>query len=158
MSQQRPAWGHQPQQPQWGPPPPPKRSNTGRNIGLGCAGLFGALAICGVFIIVLGGDPADSGSNSDKPTKASKPADKSKLDTEGNLACDDFAGDYESAQTQQARINLADKVNKWAPKSGTDRIAYSAKVLANGAEGSDGAWQIAADTFAQACLDAGWKA
>ncbi|MFL1904774.1 hypothetical protein ACJWDR_37575 [Streptomyces tauricus] len=101
--------------------------------------------------------PTEDTGSSTKPTKASKP-DPKKLDDAGKLACDDFATDYQSAQTEQARLNLADKVNKWAPKSGTDKIADTAKVLANAADGSDGSWQIAADSFATACLDAGWKA
>ncbi|MFE7073791.1 hypothetical protein ACFU96_27260 [Streptomyces sp. NPDC057620] len=99
----------------------------------------------------------DTGSSDTKPTKASKP-DPTKLDEAGEFACDDFAADYKGAQTEQARLNLADKVNKWAPKSGTDRIADTAVVLARAADGSDGSWQIAADTFATACLDADWKA
>lgn len=87
-----------------------------------------------------------------------KPADPKKLDQAAGFACDDFAKDYKAADTKQARLDLAHKVNKWAPTSKTNRIASSGKVLANGAAGSANAWQIAADTFAQACLDAGWKA
>jgi len=96
-------------------------------------------------------------SSSDTEDK-SKPVDTTKLDDAGKLACDDFAKDYKAATTPQARLDLAHKVNKWAPSSKTERIASSGKVLANGANGSDNAWQIAADTFAQTCLDAGWKA
>jgi hypothetical protein len=104
----------------------------------------------------------DAGSSkSDPKPKASastaKKTDPKKLDDAGEFACDDFARDYQSAQTSSARIDLANKVNKWAPKSGTDRIADSAIVLARAAEGSASAWQLGADTFAQACLDAGWK-
>ncbi|MFK0124899.1 hypothetical protein ACIQSP_16480 [Streptomyces nigra] len=87
-----------------------------------------------------------------------KPADPSKLDDAASFACDDFANGYKAAQTQQARIDLANKVNKWAQQSGTNGIADNAKVLARGSEASAGAWQIGADSFAQACLDAGWKA
>lgn len=102
----------------------------------------------------------------DKPTKtASSPAHKTakktppdKLDEPGQFACDDFAKDYKAATSQTARLDLAHKVNKWAPSSKTDRIADMGHVLANGAAGSDSSWQIAADSFAQACLDAGWKA
>lgn len=98
---------------------------------------------------------ACSSSGSDAKPKAT---DTTKLDDAGQLACDDFAKDYKAATTKTARLDLANKVNKWAPTSKTDRIAASGKVLANGANGSASAWQIAADTFAQACLDAGWKA
>ncbi|MFI0268578.1 hypothetical protein [Streptomyces luteogriseus] len=86
-----------------------------------------------------------------------KPADPKKLDSAASLACDDFAQGYKAADTQQERLDLAHKVNKWAPTSKTSRIADSGKILANGAAGSDGSWKLAADTFAQACLDAGWE-
>jgi hypothetical protein len=87
-----------------------------------------------------------------------KPADPKKLDDAASLACDDFANGYKAAQTQDARIDLADKVNKWAQSSVTNGIADNAKALARGSEASASAWQIGADSFAQACLDAGWKA
>ncbi|MFC9682713.1 hypothetical protein [Streptomyces sp. NPDC056948] len=87
-----------------------------------------------------------------------KPADPSKLDTEARFACDDFAQDYKAAQTRDARVDLANKVNKWAQSSITNGIADNAKALARGSEGSPSAWQLGADAFAQACLDAGWKA
>lgn len=87
-----------------------------------------------------------------------KPADTTKLDNAGQLACDDFAKDYDGAQTDQDRIDLANKVNKWAQDSGTDRIAKNAAALERGSEAGPEAWQMGADAFAQACLDAGWKA
>ncbi|MFJ9128929.1 hypothetical protein ACIRJS_32990 [Streptomyces sp. NPDC102340] len=101
-----------------------------------------------------------SADNGDAKPKASatEKADPNKLDDAGKFACDDFAKDYQSADTTQARLDLAHKVNKWAPKSYTKNIADNGKVLARGAGGSDGSWQTAADTFAQSCLDAGWKA
>ncbi|MFG2900964.1 hypothetical protein ACGFZH_28245 [Streptomyces zaomyceticus] len=86
------------------------------------------------------------------------PADPTKLDDYASFACDDFATGYKAAQTQQARIDLANKVNKWAATSVTNGIAANAKALARGADASAGAWQIGADAFAQSCLDAGWKA
>jgi hypothetical protein len=86
-----------------------------------------------------------------------KPADPKKLDDAASLACDDFATDYKGAQTQSARIDLANKVNKWAQQSVTNGIAANATVLARGSEASASAWQIGADAFAQSCLDAGWK-
>ncbi|MFF5984409.1 hypothetical protein ACFY78_36760 [Streptomyces olindensis] len=93
-----------------------------------------------------------SSSTSDKPT------DPTKLDDAASLACDDFATGYKGAQTQSARIDLANKVNKWAQSSATNGIADNAKALARGSEASAGAWQLGADSFAKACLDAGWKA
>jgi hypothetical protein len=86
-----------------------------------------------------------------------KPADPTKLDDAASLACDDFATGYKRAQTQSARVDLANKVNKWAQSSSTNGIADNAKALARGSEASAGAWQLGADAFAQSCLDAGWK-
>lgn len=103
----------------------------------------------------------DTGSSSDPKPKASasKKADPKKLDDAGQQACDDFARGYnDGANTRDERLDLAHKVNKNAPASKTNRIADSGHILANGATGSASAWQLAADTFAQACLDAGWKA
>jgi hypothetical protein len=86
-----------------------------------------------------------------------KPADPKRLDNAASLACDDFAHGYKGAQTTSARIDLANKVNKWAQSSATNGIADNATALARGSEASAGAWQIGADAFAQSCLDAGWK-
>lgn len=101
----------------------------------------------------------DNGNSGSDPKPATKSADPSKLDDAGQQACDDFAHGYnDGADTRSERLDLAHKVNKSAPSSKTNRIADSGHILANGANGSDGSWQLAADTFAQACLDAGWKA
>jgi len=86
-----------------------------------------------------------------------KPADPKKLDDAASLACDDFASGYKAAQTSSARVDLANKVNKWAQDSGTNGIADNATALARGSEGSATAWKLGADAFAQTCLDAGWK-
>jgi len=87
-----------------------------------------------------------------------KPADPTKLDDAASFACDDFAEGYKAAQTTSARVDLANKVNKWAQDSATNGIAEGATILARGSDGGASAWQLAADTFAQSCLDAGWKA
>lgn len=107
--------------------------------------------LAAAFVIAALGLTACSGSGS-----SDKPADPKKLDDAASLACDDFARGYKGAQTQQARVDLADTVNKWAQESGTTGIADNATVLARGSEGSAGSWQIGADAFAQTCLDAGW--
>ncbi len=101
----------------------------------------------------------DTGSSKSDPKPASsKPADPSKLDDAGKRACDDFARGYkDGANTKTERLDLAHKVNTSARGSKTNKIADTGHVLANGAAGSASAWQLGADTFAQACLDAGWK-
>lgn len=123
------------------------------------------IAIAAAALVLAACTPTeDSGSGkSDPKPKASassaKKSDPSKLDDAGQQACDDFARGYkEGADTRTERLDLAHKVNKNAPSSKTNRIADTGHVLANGATGSNGSWQLAADTFAQACLDAGWKA
>ncbi|WP_162830327.1 hypothetical protein [Amycolatopsis palatopharyngis] len=83
-----------------------------------------------------------------------EPVDPSKLDQAGRFACEDFGTGYESAQTGQARVELANTVNEWAPKSQTTGLAEAGKALGNAADLTPGAWQLAADSFAQICLDA----
>lgn len=154
---QQPAWGPSPQ-PSWGAPPPPQPPKKPNPIAM--AGLA-----VGILIVVIGTVVATEGSSTDDAksdsaaTTSAKPkaADHSKLDDAASLACDDFAHGYKAAQTQQARIDLANKVNKWAQQSETDGIADNAIALARGSEASASAWQLGADAFAKSCLDAGWK-
>lgn len=91
-------------------------------------------------------------------SSSEEPVDPTKLDESAELACDDFATGYKAAQTSSARVDLANAVNKWAQSSKTNGIAANATALARGSEGSPTAWQLGADAFAKACLDAGWKA
>lgn len=150
---QPPTWGTS--QPNWAPPPP--QDNTRKTAGIILAAILGVVVLGAILISTVGSD-SSSGSTAKPETASSKTASPSNLDDAGKLACDDFAHGYKAADTKTERLDLAHKVNKWAPSSKTDRIADTGHVLANGAAGSDSAWQLAADTFAQACLDAGWKA
>lgn len=125
--------------------PAAQKPKAGNIAALGCLGLVV------VIIAIIAATMAGSDSSSDKP------ANPKKLDAAASLACDDFATDYKAAQTRSARIDLANKVNKWAQQSATNGIADNATALARGSEASPGAWQIGADAFAQTCLDAGWK-
>ncbi|MGW0869933.1 hypothetical protein ACWD3Z_05505 [Streptomyces sp. NPDC002740] len=127
------------------------------------AGLIAVLVTAALGVLIVAVNLSDDSSDkqptaktSSSPAAAAKPANPKKLDDAASLACDDFARGYKAAQTRQARIDLANKVNKWAQESDTDGIAVNAIVLARGSEGSAGAWQIGADAFAQTCLDAGW--
>lgn len=116
------------------------------------------IAIAAVALALTACTPTeDTGSSSTEPkASATKSVDPSKLDDAGQEACDDFARDYPDADTRDERLDLAHAVNTSAKSSKTNRIADTGKILSNGAAGSDGSWQLAADTFAQACLDAGW--
>jgi hypothetical protein len=154
---------HAPAYPQPAPPRRPKRVSPAVIV---LAVIGGVLTLC----LVIGGigalltsqepdgDTADDKLAAADATTAVAPADPGKLDKAGNFACTDFAKGYKSAQTRQARVDLADKVNEWASKSRTDRIADTAAGLGRTAEGSATAWKLAADTFASVCLDAGWSA
>lgn len=84
--------------------------------------------------------------------------DPSQLDKPGKFACDDFAEGYQSAQTGQARVELANTVNEWAPKSQTTGLSEAGQALGAASDASASAWQLAADSFAQRCFDAGWEA
>ncbi|MFI9830918.1 hypothetical protein ACIHIX_24915 [Streptomyces sp. NPDC051913] len=85
-------------------------------------------------------------------------ANSNKLDDAALRACDVFANSYKAAQTTDARVDLADKVNEWAQSSKTNGIAEGATILARGSDGGENAWELAAYTFSQSCLDVGWKA
>ncbi|MFD6587277.1 hypothetical protein ACFWED_10390 [Streptomyces anulatus] len=95
-----------------------------------------------------------TGCNSSDPG----PADPKKLDDAASLACEDFARGFKSALTTSARVDLVNKVNKWAQDSITAGIATGGKLLANSAEADAATWQTSSDLFAQSCLDAGWDA
>lgn len=87
-----------------------------------------------------------------------EPADPSKLDKAGRFACEDFAKGYKAAVTSSARVELANTVAEWGTRSNTNRIADMSRALGNAADGSAGAWKLAADAFAQACIDGGFEA
>ena len=91
------------------------------------------------------------GASADQPAPG-------ELDDAAIYACTDFAKGYKAAVTRSARLDLSNKVNKWARTSRTDRIADMGQVLGRGANGSDEAWQLGADAFAKTCTDAGWDA
>lgn len=59
---QQPGWGG-PQQPGWGAPPPqPPKKNTGKIVGLGCAGVVALFVVIGAIGAAMGGDSDDSSS------------------------------------------------------------------------------------------------
>jgi hypothetical protein len=151
-------YGHQPQH-DHPAPQPAKRKLSPRK--LGCLAIVGILLIAGAIGNAI--DDSDSTTTATPASTATTPALKKpaktakKPDRYGEWACDDFAAGYQSALTRQARLTLVDKVAKWAPQSQSGRIAETVALLARTADKSDQAWQIAADAFAQACFDAGWK-
>lgn len=91
-------------------------------------------------------------------SEGEKPVDPAKVDDAAIFACTDFAKGYKSATTKAARLDLANKVNKWAKTSKTTGIADMGEAMARGANSGDEAWQLGADAFAQTCLDRGWNA
>ena len=111
------------------------------------------LAVC-VVVGVIGGiltsDDDDAGEPNTQPSI--------ELDEAGVFACTDFAKGYKAAQTKDARVELANKVNKWAASSKTDRIAELGAALGRAADSTPEEWTLAADTFAARCMDAGWNA
>ncbi|MCX4994313.1 DUF4352 domain-containing protein [Streptomyces longwoodensis] len=74
MNQQHPHHPHDPNQPAWPPggcnppPQPPKKTNVGKVIGLGCAGVIGLVVLIGVIGVAAGGD-----SDKDDETTSSAP-------------------------------------------------------------------------------------
>lgn len=101
--------------------------------------------------------PTPNHSDSHAPA-SDEPKNDPSLDAAGGFACTDFARYIKAGQPGgQARLDAVHKVNKWAQKSKSGRIADAGQVIARAANSSDGSWKIAADTFAQACFDAGWN-
>jgi hypothetical protein len=130
--------------------PPPKPPNRSRRLLLAIGFAFASIIALAVVIgVIAAGDGDGDGGELGDP---------SRLDQAATLACDDFATGYKAAQTAQARADLADKVNKWAATSGTERIADMGAALGRAAGAGGQAWAVAADAFAAACTDAGWTA
>lgn len=129
---QQPNWGQQPQQqwgapqqqPGWGAPlPPPKKSNTGRNIGLGCAGIFAVFVVIGVIGAAVGGGSDDTGSKDN--AVSSETADEAKTG--------------ERPKTEEAKEDDKPKAAE-AKKDGKPKVVF--KVWGNAPAGSLGPLDI----------------
>lgn len=144
---------------------PPQRMSGGTVALITITAVIGALAVLGGLVTLLDGGKKPVAKPVVTETTEEAVEDKPKIEVDaksgvdqpGQWACDDFASGYRSAQTRSARVELANEVNEWAPKSKSGRIADMGVILGRGADGSASAWQIGADAFAQACFDAGWK-
>lgn len=73
-------------------------------------------------------------------------------------ACDFFAHGYKETGTVDARSKLATRVPAAAKRSGVGSVRDRAGALVRGATNDPQTWQMGADAFAEACLDAGWTA
>ncbi|WP_127499021.1 hypothetical protein [Actinoplanes solisilvae] len=104
--------------------------------------------------LVAGG--ALAGCTGSDPVAVADPA--ARLDESGTFACTDFAAGYQEATAKSARVDLADKVNKWARTSTSKGIKSGGEKLAKGANGGDEAWTVSADAFSAQCLALGWTA
>jgi hypothetical protein len=94
---QQPGWGAQQpgQQPGWGAPPqPPKKSNAGKVIGLGCLGVVGLLVLGGIVAAVAGGSSNNdsSSSNDVKPAATATKNDQSTADDKATSGSNKDAG------------------------------------------------------------------
>lgn len=125
-----------------------------RNVFLGALVGVALLVLCTGIIAAVVDGAGDSGSST--PSITTVEGDPTRLDAAAKLACEDLIAGFAGAQTRQARVNLADKVNKWASKSITDGIAEGGKALGRSAEAADQVWTLAGDTFAAVCIRAGW--
>lgn len=103
-------------------------------------------------------DKPSTTHSSSAPADTEQPKNDPGLDEAGGFACTDFARYIQDGQPSgQPRLDAVHKVNKWAQRSESGRIADAGDTIANAANGTEGSWKIAADTFAQACFDAGWN-
>ncbi|MFD3455104.1 hypothetical protein ACFWVC_23365 [Streptomyces sp. NPDC058691] len=81
-----------------------------------------------------------------------------RLDGPAQQACDLFAHGYKETGTVDARAKLATRVQAAATKSAVEPVRDMAGTLVQGAQSDAQTWQMGADAFARACLDAGWTA
>lgn len=146
-----------PQQPPYPPTPPqpPRKGRPGLTIAASIAGGFVAVA---ALLALVDTDTPPSADDKPTPAAAEPATNPEQLDDRGQAACDTFAHGYSENMTEQQRLDLAHDVNADARHSDSRGITDNGKVLANGATGSAGSWQLAADTFAATCLDRGWTA
>lgn len=119
-----------------------------------------AAVVLAVAVVCIAGVAIAFSRNSDDTPSAPEittvEGDPARLDAAAKLACEDYLSGYAAAQTRQARVDLANKVNKWSSKSVTNGIAEGGKALGRSAEAADQVWALAGDTFASACIAAGW--
>ncbi|MFF3565270.1 hypothetical protein ACFYXS_35025 [Streptomyces sp. NPDC002574] len=81
-----------------------------------------------------------------------------RLDGPAQRACDLFAHGYKETGTVDARAKLAARVREAAKTSAVDPVRNMSGTLVQGATNDAQTWQMGADAFAKACLDAGWTA
>ncbi|MFH9823456.1 MULTISPECIES: hypothetical protein [Streptomyces] len=138
-SQQQPGWGGPSTPPGYGQPPfqplPPKKSNVGKIIGLGCAGIVGLFIAIGVIsAVATNGDDSTDTSNKDKsvaaadrpttdaaknepakeePAKEEAPAESTKTQAEQFQACVAKTGTAteKTAVKHVTKVTGADKRN-----------------------------------------------
>lgn len=134
------------------PAPPPRRDTA---VVTAVVGLLVLVFCCGGLTFVRG---LSGSSKSAEPAAVATPTtfDPLKLDDAGRAACRVFARGYRDADSKSERVELASLVAGYAAGSGTRRMISSAEALVRSADGPDSRWKLGADTFAQACLDAGW--
>ncbi|MGW0578591.1 hypothetical protein ACWD25_22080 [Streptomyces sp. NPDC002920] len=87
MTQQYPQQPYPPQQPGW-TPPPPKKTNVGKIIGLGCAGVIGLFVVIGIIGAVASSsdDSKDTGASSVKPAATTSKSEEPAASTEPSKA------------------------------------------------------------------------
>lgn len=105
--------------------------------------IVAVIALVAVALLVRGATAGD-----DAPAKAP-------LDAAAVKACDDFAAGYADAETQAARLRLADVVLQSAMDTENDSIADRAAELGRDAD-DDKQWRTHATAFTDACKTSGW--
>jgi hypothetical protein len=79
------------------------------------------------------------------------------LDSAGERTCARFASsDYNQVTEIPDRIALANRINGWAAKSRSGRIAATGRALVPAASGTIIEWRMATRAMDFACSDAGW--
>lgn len=128
--QQQPGWGTPQQQPtQWGapnqqpqpgwgappPPLPPKKSSTGKIVGLGCVGIVALFVIIGIFSVALGGDSDDSSKGSTVSSEPTPTDDGAAADAEAEKEEPTEAKPSDKPKAKEEKATVVFKVWGTAP-------------------------------------------
>lgn len=70
--------------------------------------------------------------------------------------CDEFAGHAKAGLPEADRLEVARSLAE-VRDNADPQVAKASETLTRTANRGDGAYSVAADSFAQACFDSGWK-
>lgn len=108
-----------------------------------------------------------AGCSSEEPSKAAEtteetvaatttPADPNALSENDYASCTDLAEWIQDGKTGD-RVELSRLINGKIRGSANQNLVAAGEGMARTADGSESAWTMATDVYAQACFDSGWN-